>query len=132
MKRGRRTHTCRIASIKALIFLGIFLAAPSVSQAMDVTLAWDENTEEDLAGYRVYVRTADEDFDYDNPAWEGTKTSCTIRGLANDTTYCFVGRAYDLSGNESEDSYEDCVSAGSGARSSGSNGSGCFIRSIIK
>jgi len=107
-----------------MVVLSICLAVSPLTHAMDVTLAWDPNTEDDLAGYRVYIREVDEDFDYDNPAWEGTTTSCTIRGLKSNTSYCFVGRAYDLAGNESEDSYEDCVSAGSGGSSSGS---GCFI-----
>jgi hypothetical protein len=76
----------------------------------EVTLAWDANSEEDLAGYGVFCRQEGESYNYNDPAWEGdkTETSCTIYNLDDHTTYCFVVRALDTSGNESGDSNEVC------------------------
>jgi hypothetical protein len=53
----------------------------------------------------VFVRQADQAYDYSHPAWEGTAATCTIGTLAGQTTYYFVVRAFD--GNlESADSAE--------------------------
>jgi hypothetical protein len=80
--------------------------SPQSVCAVDVTLAWDANSEEDLAGYRIFYREDGQSYDYDYPAWEGTETTCTIYDLNNDTTYYFVARAFDEAGNESGDSDE--------------------------
>jgi hypothetical protein len=81
----------------------ILFLFPQNLYALDITLAWDANSEEDLAGYRVFSREEGENYNYNQPAWEGdkTETSCTIYDLDDDTTYCFVVRAFDTSGNES-------------------------------
>jgi hypothetical protein len=73
---------------------------------MDVTLAWDANTETDVAGYRVFVREEGQGHDYNSPTWEGTGTTCTIRNLDSAKNYCFVARAFDTSDNENTDSEE--------------------------
>ncbi len=86
----------------ALLLLCPAEAFPSV----DITLAWDANTEPDLAGYRIFVRAEGESYDYLSPDWEGTDTTCTIYGLADGTNYYFVARAFDTSNNESGDSDE--------------------------
>jgi hypothetical protein len=80
--------------------------SPQSVCAVDVTLAWDANTEADLAGYRIFYREDGQSYDYDYPAWEGTDSTCTIYDLNNDTTYYFVARAFDEAGNESGDSDE--------------------------
>jgi hypothetical protein len=87
----------------------LFLFPPNV-YAVDVTLAWDANTEEDLAGYRVFYRAEGQNYNYNDPAWEGdkTETTCTIYNLDDHTTHCFVARAFDMSDNESADSNEVC------------------------
>ena len=88
----------------------ILFLFPQNLYAVDVTLAWDANTEEDLAGYRVFYREEGQNYDYNHPAWEGekTETTCTIYNLDDDTTHCFVARAFDTSDNESADSNEVC------------------------
>ena len=87
----------------------LFLFPPNV-YAVDVTLAWDANTEEDLAGYRVFYRAEGQNYNYNDPAWEGdkTETTCTIYNLDDHTTHCFVARAFDMSDNESANSNEVC------------------------
>jgi hypothetical protein len=73
-----------------------------------VWLNWLPNTEEDVAGYRIY----------EGPCASGpecpytfigmtTGTSYSINGLANGVTRFFAVAAVDYAGNESELSYED-------------------------
>jgi hypothetical protein len=69
-------------------------------------LAWAANGEDDLAGYRIFHRQDGANYDYDNPSWEGTNTTCTVYNLGDDITYHFVARAFDEAGNESGDSDE--------------------------
>ncbi len=59
-----------------------------------------------MAGYRVYYREEGQNYDFDFPDWEGTETTYTIYGLYDSITYYFVARAYDIYGNESENSIE--------------------------
>jgi hypothetical protein len=67
--------------------------------AAQVTLAWDPNTESDLAGYRIHYGTASGSYtvhlDVHNV------TTYTVTGLTAGQTYYFVLSAYDSSGNES-------------------------------
>ena len=68
-----------------------------------VSLNWDDNTESDLAGYRVYRQKA-------NGAWPSSplakpsNSAFDVTGLKNDKTYTFRVTAYDQAGNESDPS----------------------------
>jgi len=84
----------------------LLLGSPQYTYGVDVTLSWAANGEEDLTGYRVFDRQQGQAYDYDNPAWEGTDTTCTIYNLDDDSSYYFVVRAFDTSDNESGDSNE--------------------------
>jgi hypothetical protein len=86
------------------LFLFVCLSFPCF--ANDVTLQWDANTENDLAGYRVFMREAVNGYNYESPAWEGTKTTCTINDVLPDKDYRFVCRAFDTEGYESDNSNE--------------------------
>jgi hypothetical protein len=92
-----------------LLFIVVFSSISDACSAQ-VALAWESNNEPDLAGYRVFSREDGQGFDYNNPIWEGdkTETTCTLYGLDDNITYCFVVRAFDISGNESGDSNEAC------------------------
>jgi hypothetical protein len=92
-------------------FLGILLAfalalcfSPAPAFGADVTLAWNPNTEADLAGYRIYYGTAGGDYDYALDL--GNQTEYTITGLEEGVLYYFAATAYDLGGNESDYSNE--------------------------
>lgn len=85
-----------------------FFCVPDSSAATQVSLMWDPNSEADLAGYRVFCREQSQAYDYVNPSWEGTDTTCTISNLNETQTYCFVARAFDTQGFESENSIELC------------------------
>jgi hypothetical protein len=67
-------------------------------RAADVTLAWDTNTEPDLAGYRLYYGTASGHYQFVIDV--GKATTYTVSGLAIGT-YFFAITAYNRSGLES-------------------------------
>jgi hypothetical protein len=89
-----------------IVFFSV-LALPQSVHAVDVTLTWDSNQEDDLAGYRIYHREEGQNYNYESPSWEGTETSCTLIGLNDSTTHYFVARAFDMAGNESVDSDQE-------------------------
>jgi hypothetical protein len=43
----------------------------------------------------VFVRKSDQAYNYSQPAWQGTATTCTIDDLEDQTEYYFVVRAFD-------------------------------------
>jgi len=65
-----------------------------------VNLAWNANTEPDLAGYKVHVGTASGVYTLLNVD-VGNVTSFTVTGLAPGAVYFFAVTAYDTSGFES-------------------------------
>jgi len=90
----------------------MFFITTDASAATQVTLEWSPNSEPDLAGYKVFAREEGQTYDYANPSWEGTETTCTIYDLDETKTYYFVARAFDTEGFESGDSNEVCLEAG--------------------
>ena len=89
----RSLFLCFLAFLLTLLFI----ATPAF--AAQIRLAWDPNTEPDLAGYRVYWGTASGS--YGTPANAGTATTYTITGLTAGQTYQLAVKAYDSSNNES-------------------------------
>jgi PKD repeat protein len=81
----------------------------NASAATQISLEWSQNIEADLAGYRIFCREQNQPYDYTNPSWEGTDTYCTIYDLDETKNYCFVVRAYDTEGFESDNSNEVCL-----------------------
>jgi hypothetical protein len=118
----------RYALVALLFALGTMLLP--VAEAATVTLAWDSNVDEDLAGYIVYYGTASRDYDYDVDV--GEETSCTISGLEEGRNHYFAVTAYDVEGNESQFSEEVSYpnAAVSGSSGGGGSGVGCFIASM--
>ncbi|MDL1964173.1 MAG: fibronectin type III domain-containing protein [Deltaproteobacteria bacterium] len=92
-----------------LIFI-LLLSTQNV-YSLDVTLSWNPNSEKDLAGYRIFYREDDQSYDYEEPAWQGSETTCTIYNLDDKTTYYFVARAFDSWGSESGNSKETIYAA---------------------
>jgi K319L-like, PKD domain len=92
-----------------LVFVALLSSSGFSAATTQVTLAWDENNEPDLAGYCVYIRQSDEAYNYDSHSWKGSESSCTIYNLIDIVDYCFVVRAFDTVGNESADSNEICI-----------------------
>jgi chitinase len=76
-----------------------FCLFPAFAFAAQVTLAWDRNTETDIAGYRLYYGTASRV--YTTRIDAGNTDQYTVTGLAAGVTYYFAATAYDVDGNES-------------------------------
>lgn len=110
ISRGRKGPVVPVSSSLALSVFAIFslvLFFPgSAFSSVDIQLEWNANGESDLAGYRIFVRAAGESYNYGQPDWEGTATTCWIYGLEDDTDYFFVARAFDIADNESGNSVE--------------------------
>jgi fibronectin type 3 domain-containing protein len=70
-----------------------------VNGTVQVTLAWDPNTEPQLAGYKVYFGTSTGV--YTTTIDVQNVTTYTVTGLAPGQTYYFAVTAYDGSGDES-------------------------------
>lgn len=68
------------------------------------SLSWDPNTEENVAGYNVYMGT--QPGVYGTPISVGVTTSYTAGGLTGGKTYYFSVTAFDSDGNESMHSTE--------------------------
>ncbi len=85
--------------VQVPVSLTIAAAPPPPPTDTSATLSWDPNTEEDLAGYNVYVGMAPGD--YDPPTHVGTVTSHEIQNLTPGYTYYFTVTAIDTAGNES-------------------------------
>jgi hypothetical protein len=118
----------------ALFVLFYFMPRPAIGGNGSVTVAWDANTEPDLAGYKIYVgktsRFATEiDFirkwcdenepknekcmeewleicNYDTVIEVGNVLEYTITGLEEGVTYFLAATAYDTDDNESAFSKE--------------------------
>ena len=82
----------------------LFALSPVHSAGSTLTLAWDPNTEDDLAGYKIYHGT--HSGDYDSVIDVGNITQYTVTGLEPATLYYLALTAYDTSGNESDFSDE--------------------------
>ncbi|MBP1746321.1 MAG: Flagellar hook-length control protein FliK [Deltaproteobacteria bacterium] len=98
------------------LFIFIFLCAMSILLATEgrcaqVTLAWDKNSESNIAGYRIYYGTGSRSYNWFIDV--GNATTYTITGLADGSTYYFAATAYDKSKKESkhssEISYNSCT-----------------------
>src|ERR687892_220448 len=85
-----------------LLLAGPFVLALSAQES--VTLAWDANSESDLAGYRIYYGQSSQSRTNRIEVVNGT--TATISNLSRGLTYSFVATAYNSSGLESEPSNE--------------------------
>ena len=95
-----------------LLAIVMFFFLIGTAVAASVTLEWSPNSEPDLAGYRIFVKDWNGNYDYTAPAWEGTNTTCTIDNLNEAKLPHFVCRAYDVEGFESGNSNEVYLSNG--------------------
>jgi len=106
--------TCARCSVIALLFC---LVTPC--HAMDITLAWDANTEPNLAGYKVYYDTDGSGAPYSNEIDVGDVTEFTLSNLPDGEVHFFAVTAYNDENLES--GYSNEVDAMAINLSQGSN-----------
>jgi len=97
------SHSYR-AWLGACVIAATCSLAPALSSAAQVTLAWDPNTETDLAGYKLYYGTSSGS--YPSSVDVGNLTSYTLSGLLEGQIYYLAVTAYNLSLGESDFSNE--------------------------
>jgi len=114
-------------SICVVTCIAVFICSLNPSYALGITLAWDANSETDLAGYRIYYKPGSSGggqlgnypgkgaTEGDSPITMGLNddedpdprvVECTIHGLDPETTYFFVVTAFSNAGLESGPSNE--------------------------
>jgi hypothetical protein len=101
---GAVMRSLREFFLGAGVFLGCLFFLMPCAVAGEVTLAWDRNTEPDLAGYKVYVGV--ESRTYDRVIDAGNETTCVVSGLEEGKTYYFAATAYNSNNLESDFSNE--------------------------
>ncbi|MBI5585757.1 MAG: fibronectin type III domain-containing protein, partial [Deltaproteobacteria bacterium] len=91
----------RHLSRSIILIIGFFMLLFLVvqAQAAQVTLAWDPNTETDLAGYKLYYGTSSGN--YSNSVAMGNVTTYIVANLTDGVTYYFSLTAIDQEGFES-------------------------------
>jgi hypothetical protein len=99
----------RISYVRSLFLtvLSLLLCAllnPALCNPGDVTLAWDANTETDIAAYRIHYGLASRN--YDRVLDAGNNTTCVVTGLEQGQTYYFAATALNTEGMESDFSNE--------------------------
>jgi hypothetical protein len=100
LKQERITHLTKIGFGTLLLSLLII----AMAQASQVSLQWDPNNPSP-EGYKLFIRNADQSYDYDQPIWQGSATTATVDCDSGEGCY-FVVRAFDSNANESGDSNE--------------------------
>src|SRR3989441_24250 len=89
----------RRALFVACVLTVLCSLAPAVANAAQVALAWDANTDPDLAGYKLYYGLSSGS--YQSSVDVGNVTSYTLSGLLDGRIYYFAATAYNLSLAES-------------------------------
>jgi len=107
----------------------------SSAQGFEVALAWDPNTDPDIAGYILYSRkdgsgsSYSQVEDYSLDEIDPGSPQCTVTAMESGVTYHFVVTAVDNEGTESGFSNEVSVLNGQAFASAlnSDRGSGCFV-----
>lgn len=91
--------------LTVLFIIFFFMLSPSLIEAKQITLAWDQNAPEDnVVGYRVYFGPESRSYEYmvDVP----NSTIKKLKRLKKGRLYYFAVTAYNAQGKESEYSEE--------------------------
>jgi hypothetical protein len=126
-KKKRRDQMMNFKKCAGFSVIALLFCFVTPCHAMDITLAWDANTEPNLAGYRVYYDTDGSGAPYDGEdAWEGPSpidvgnvTEYTLSDLPDGEVHFFAVTAYN--NEDLESGYSNEVDALSISLSQGSN-----------
>ncbi len=99
-----RSSRFSLFSFISIVVLTFILTFTTKAYSAQVTLAWDANTESDLAGYKIYYGNSSGN--YGSNVDVANQTSYTISNLVDGNTYFIAATAYDINGNESSYSNE--------------------------
>ena len=86
------------------LFFMLLVLPLQPANAAQVTLAWDQNPEPDITGYKAHYDTYRGN--YEHTVDVGNYTECVISGLVEGTTYYFAVTAYNTQNIESDYSNE--------------------------
>jgi hypothetical protein len=103
---GAKPFNLPIVLILSLLFSVLFILSCPLGKALaaDITLAWDHNSEPDLAGYKLYLGNSPRN--YPQVIDLGLTTQFTITDLIDGVVYFFTLTAYNQKGFESSFSNE--------------------------
>jgi chitinase len=132
-----RKQGAKLTRCLTLVIIGLIII-PLGAIAGEITLAWDPNSEADLAGYRLYIQEGPQASNYhflvDIPLTDidPETPSFTVFDLMEDTQYFFAITAYNDNGDESGLSNSVCVinEEQCAVAISVSNSGGCFIDTL--
>lgn len=100
----QRSVPWRLSCLRLLWAAVIVCLTAASGWAAQITLAWDASSPLP-DGYRLFERTGNQAYNYANPVWTGSATTCTVDQLSAGTRYYFVVRAFNAA-TESADSNE--------------------------
>ena len=89
-----------------LVFFSLCSLQIPFASAATVTVAWDQNPETDVIGYKFYYGTDSKNYQPTEGVDVENNTSCTVSGLDEGTTYHFAVKAYNNKNLESDYSEE--------------------------
>ena len=116
--------------INKIMLIVIIMLLPAIAFAATIQVNWNPNTEEDLAGYRLYVGTASGQ--YGEPVDVGNVTGHVMEITPeHGATYYFALTAYDTSGNESGYSAEATCFIPDGVKPEKPTGLRAIIQAIV-
>jgi len=121
-------HSFIKKTMRFLTVLAVLIVPPSLLFAAEAHLTWDPSLEADVAGYKVYVGIASQD--YTESIDVGNTTSHTV-SLFTPVVHYFAVTAYNADGEESDFSNEvskDMANVPSASPSGGGGGGGCALR----
>lgn len=105
--RSGRNQLCPCGHVPSLAAaVAVMVLSATGANAGQVSLAWDANTEADLAGYKLYIGNSTGI--YQSNIDVGKVTTYTVTGLQEGLLYFFAVTAYNTSANGS--GYSDEVS----------------------
>jgi hypothetical protein len=117
-----RLNAVSLSSYVFVFCLVLLLVPAGLYAQCQITLSWDSNTPTP-DGYRLYQRVSGASYNYNYYTDIGLSTTAPVSGLADNTSYAFVVRAYvggQESGNSNEVTYY-CAGGTTGGTTSGSS-----------
>jgi hypothetical protein len=102
--RPPRCGHVRIFATLCLALASLLVFLPGSGYSAQVTIAWDANSEPEVAGYKLHYGASSGQ--YPSLSDAGIQTTCTLAGLQAGVVYFFAATAYDTYGNQSSYSQE--------------------------